>query len=327
MFHSRADLQIKASLDILFSKKCVLRQNVNSGEIMNGHSTSEGSAKSFRHILLTRFNARFSAKWTGQCLDPDWLDRRFLLFRKYCYPSVRNQTTANFTWLVFFHEDTPLSYRRSIQELTDWPVMHPVYSSFLSRDKVMESIYEVSQGTTSHIISSSLDNDDAICRTYIEEIQKKFCGQDYQYVNWETGYVFHAGRFYFRKDLQSPFNTLIAQIGKDTFVWDVWHTKILETGPVIQIDSGPGWLQVIHETNISNRIRGRRILCPSVSDPFPFISGTDVKKDNWWEMFLDVCLLNSLRFLRELVVRILKHFVDLQYFAYVLQRKKRANLS
>jgi hypothetical protein len=64
----------------------------------------------FRHVLLTRFNARFAAKWTELCLDPAWLGHRFSLFERFCYPSVQAQTSTGFTWLVFFHEGTP-AYR------------------------------------------------------------------------------------------------------------------------------------------------------------------------------------------------------------------------
>jgi hypothetical protein len=66
---------------------------------------------SFEHFVLTRFNVRESADKTDLVLNPVWLQFRFDLFERFCWPSVRAQTTGAFTWLVFFDKDTPEPFR------------------------------------------------------------------------------------------------------------------------------------------------------------------------------------------------------------------------
>ena len=45
--------------------------------------------------------------------------------------------------------------------------------------------------------------------------------------------------------------------------------RIAESGAVFQIDGAPAWMQVIHETNVSNRIRGRRMDPQDIAGMFP----------------------------------------------------------
>jgi N-acetylglucosaminyl-diphospho-decaprenol L-rhamnosyltransferase len=277
----------------------------------------------FKHVLLTRFNAKFAARWTELCLDPTWLEHRFSLFQRFCYPAVRSQSNTDFVWLVFFHDKTPSQYRLRIEQMAEWPVMQPVYNSFLSREVIVERIRSVVDSGTRYLITSTLDNDDSISRNYIEETQKQFAHQDYQYVNWAIGYVYRQGKYYFRTDPQSPFNSLIASVDKDTFVWDVWHNKIMETGAVIQVDKNPGWIQVIHGKNVSNRIRGSRIPRPDVTVHFGINLPVERVNEALFDLFADRWILCPLRSLRDFVARHMKRFVNLQQISYRLRLGNR----
>ena len=63
------------------------------------------------HYILTRFNVdlynKNNTKWqkdkNGTNIDPEiWLENRFKLFETYCLPSIINQTSKNFKWIVLF---------------------------------------------------------------------------------------------------------------------------------------------------------------------------------------------------------------------------------
>ena len=74
----------------------------------------------FTHLVLTKFNLDYSdilyenEKDQKLWLDPDWIEGRFELFEKYCFPSIEAQTEKNFLWIVFFHKDTPTAQKDKI---------------------------------------------------------------------------------------------------------------------------------------------------------------------------------------------------------------------
>ena len=63
---------------------------------------------SYNHFIITRFNLKFpdvtGGKNTSVIGVPanEWLANRTDLFMKYCLPSVLNQTSVNFKWLLYF---------------------------------------------------------------------------------------------------------------------------------------------------------------------------------------------------------------------------------
>lgn len=60
---------------------------------------------SIKHFIATRFNLKIeewnTAKDGSVVLTEKWLEERFNLFEKYCFPSVANQSIKNFYWLIF----------------------------------------------------------------------------------------------------------------------------------------------------------------------------------------------------------------------------------
>jgi hypothetical protein len=39
--------------------------------------------------------------------------------------------------------------------------------------------------------------------------------------------------------------------------WADWHLMLRQSMPVVEVAGAPGWLQVVHGENVSNRVRGR----------------------------------------------------------------------
>ena len=89
----------------------------------------------FDHYLLTRFNvihkglSQYAREQRGTVVQTaEWLKRRFELFDKYCFPSVKQQSTRNFKLLVFFNAETPENYLKKIEEYAlQCPMFHPFF--------------------------------------------------------------------------------------------------------------------------------------------------------------------------------------------------------
>ena len=69
------------------------------------------------HYILTRFNLRL---WTkdknrNNTRTEEWLKNRFELFERFCLPSIMNQTSQSFKWIVLFDINTPEKYKERIK--------------------------------------------------------------------------------------------------------------------------------------------------------------------------------------------------------------------
>ena len=238
--------------------------------------------KNFQHIILTKFNVRvdyknLSKSTVGLC--PDWLEHRFKLFDKFCFPSVKSQSNQNFKWLVFFDAQTPEKFKQKLHEYTEWKNFIPVFIDYsthppggLARPVVLKHL----NPNKDYLITSRIDNDDAIAQDFVSIIQDNFSQQEFEFINFTYGYVWHQGKIYLRKYENSPFISLVEKINQQTIngfktVYCVNHAKLLSSGEnVKQIDIEPGWLQVVHDKNVSNRVRGIRQPINKLEEKFVF---------------------------------------------------------
>src|SRR3712207_5718510 len=115
-------------------------------------------ARRFIHFIITRFNLR-SGDGSTRHLGPQWLARRFGLFDRFCYPSVRGQSCANFTWLVMFDRDTPHAFKTRIDQYAREPGFVPVYLGHSSIEETRRIVRERLPGGSDLLITTRLDND------------------------------------------------------------------------------------------------------------------------------------------------------------------------
>jgi hypothetical protein len=207
----------------------------------------------FRHVILTRFNVKIEQ---APRPDPHWLEERFSLFERFCLPSVRAQSCRNFVWILFCDPDIPASYRDRIREYSRWSALRPIYFRHMfDSGMARAAVSELARGYT-HLITTRLDNDDAICRTFVESVQQRFDGQEFEFLNFTNGYVWHEGRVWSTQHFSNPFVSLVESAAEYTTVYCGNHMEIGRQGPVRQIVSPRGWLQVVHGRNLSNRVWG-----------------------------------------------------------------------
>jgi hypothetical protein len=207
----------------------------------------------FRHVILTRFNVKIE-----QSAPPgtDWLEERFSLFERFCLPSVQAQTCGNIVWVIFCDPDIPPRYRDRIREYAQWDTLRPIYFRHMfEQGMVRAAVAELAHGYT-HLITSRLDNDDAICRTFVESVQRRFRGQSFEFLNFTNGYVWNEGRVWSAQHASNPFISLVEDAANYSTVYCGNHMELHQQGRVVQIAEPAGWLQVVHGRNLSNRVWG-----------------------------------------------------------------------
>ncbi|MDR6636653.1 glycosyltransferase [Paenarthrobacter nitroguajacolicus] len=220
----------------------------------DGAGLLEGRAT---HFVLTRFNVRsfyHKAEPTNA-----WLSERLHLFEKYCAPSFRNQTKRNFTWLVFLDSLSPAWFKEKISALSVGLFM-PVYvEGPFSQDFLSRTIDSLC--TTQSVITTRVDNDDAVANDFIETIQKCFDGQSLMFINLVNGAQYADNKLYLRPYTKNPFASLIETPlnGPPVTVFVEHHYRIDAYAPVLNVrTTHPMWLQVVHGGNVLNEIVGLR---------------------------------------------------------------------
>lgn len=220
---------------------------------------------SFDHILLTRFNARWSARTASHPgTDPAWLGPRFDLFEKFCLPSVNGQSNQRFKWIVLLDTATPSVFKERIWAHSRmFPNLIPVFIDFAfpeghCPDALKEIVRRHVSGRPSHLITTRLDNDDAVCKQYIDIIQSRFHGQHLRAINFVLGYQLFEGNLYIDFSIGNHFITLIEDFDPESFhtVFGRHHGKLDELAPVDKILAKPAWLEVVHGRNKANSCRG-----------------------------------------------------------------------
>lgn len=246
----------------------------------------------FQHFIITRFNVKVDFG-TAAGLDPDWLKHRFDLFERFCYPSVRSQSNQNFKWLVYFDAETPEPFKTRILSYAAWENFIPVFLSEKFTDEVNRSmILRYLDKQADFLITTRLDNDDAICRSFTDMIQAHFARQEMQLITLPNGYVWQDGRLYAFQYLSNPFLSLTEQIHTRTTdgfktVLCGSHTQVTKIGTLKQIKTEPGWLQVVHGKNVTNRVRGIRQPLAQLNGKFAIAETTDSSQDSGLQYYTD----------------------------------------
>lgn len=211
----------------------------------------------FEHLLLTRFNVRH-APWRADkrgnaVLTDAWLEHRFDLFDRYCFPSVAAQTCCDFRWLVFFDEATPEKQRRRLDRYRELASFQP---EFVTEDSLLDVVRERAAGAST-LITTRLDNDDAIHREFVARVQAQLPVPRLELVNFFEGYFAAGDRIVRVEHPSNMFISMIEPAGSEPFrtVWCSEHTKLDRLGPIRQVTDISGWISVIHDRNLSNEIR------------------------------------------------------------------------
>ena len=235
------------------------------------------------HFLLTRFNLSL---WKQDKLGHKvrtglWQKERFSLFEKYCFPSVAEQTCKDFLWLVLFDENTQQEYRQKIAEYQRRCAQ--LMPFFLNREETRHYVKffsgqmkNLTEKNSKYIVSTRLDNDDALNTNYIQKIQKEieekigentmmseFC------LSFTWGYQYFE-KFNFVEKIKFPNNHFISLVAANKesdlprCVYEIGHMNVEKLCHTIKISDikDAAWLEVIHKSNASNDVKLKYLQFP-----------------------------------------------------------------
>ncbi|TFD91456.1 glycosyltransferase [Cryobacterium serini] len=230
------------------------------------HATPTRAAKvgpiassSIEHVLLTRFNLPSAGPERVIRAQEGWLAERIILFERYCVPSVRSQTNQNFTWIIYFDPESPAWLRQRVTALQADGVFRAVFRSSVSRAELISDIRTVVGRKRDVLITTNLDNDDGLATDFVDRVQQADVPQHRAAVYLTNGLIVSRNRVYLRRDAHNAFCSVWENWDDPVSCWAGWHNRLGESMPVIEIDGAPGWLQVVHGSNVSNRVRGRLV--------------------------------------------------------------------
>ena len=208
------------------------------------------------HVLLTRFNLPSPGFESTVRSRDGWLEQRVGLFEHYCLPSVAAQTRAGFTWLVYFDPQSPRWLRDRVEDWRHAAPMVPLFRAEVPATDLLRDIAEATRGAGRRILTTNLDNDDALAAEFVARVQDVPVPEEPTAVYLENGLIAAGPRVYRRSDRTNAFCSVSAPWHTPLTCWADWHNRLGLSMPV-RIESGaPAWLQVVHGSNVSNRVHG-----------------------------------------------------------------------
>jgi len=219
-----------------------------------------------KHFLCTRFNLKNEDWKTDReglnVLSDEWMNQRLDLFEKYCLPSVLNQVNKNFKWVIFFDVDTSLIIRERIKIYSNKGInFSAIYIDGMNslvdalRKFVIENIYKEDK----FIITSRLDNDDAIHENFIETIQKLSKAEHGTVIDIIKGYQMNISNniYEFRNHFKyfNPFISVVESSDIAETVFSKMHFEWNDSKSLIAYNKKQLWIETIHDKNKSNTVR------------------------------------------------------------------------
>lgn len=227
------------------------------------------------HFVFTRFNLDYRnriAKWSkdntvyltqrgGSFGTPDeWLRHRVELFRKYCYPSVVGQSNRNFIWLLTCDPETPTEFTDILSKFRSEDV---IFRGLFGEERCAEDIIRSIADGVDILITSRVDNDDALHVNYVEQLQtrllKEFLIVDANpwLINMRKGYVLDTlkNKLYAREMHNCPFHSMFQWYKEGVPLYRLMDHSTLHLKHTTKQDDTLGWLQVIHDRNTCNHVQ------------------------------------------------------------------------
>jgi hypothetical protein len=220
----------------------------------------------FRQFVQTRFNVRIDLShgvedWRA------WCDHRAEVFLDVTLPSMLGQSSQQFDWLVYFDTERFDSTERVLAALEPHSNVHPLF--YDGRGKTSWDLMgrarlgvSVRASDAEVVVTTKLDSDDALNRTYVERVAEQVGRLEREEVgsglalNFTLGALLVEGRFFAFEYPHSPYLALVEPVGEPVTAMTIQHHRVHTRFPVRQIAvAEPMWLQVVHDRNRFNSAR------------------------------------------------------------------------
>jgi len=192
-----------------------------------------------------------------------WMKYRLAIFKKYCFRSVASQTTKNFKWLIGIDVETPERHKRALKNIVgNNAVLLRCFNKKGMKEAASKYINSNYIANDSAIITSRIDNDDMLRRSYIEVVQRWYTStHNYGYLCFPHGYMWNT-RMELRRvlNVRSPFANYIEENNGNApkTCLKNWHSR-LRGRVFIYTSNRPMWCMVIHGANMASRMTGLKI--------------------------------------------------------------------
>jgi len=210
----------------------------------------------FHQFLLTRFSVRIRGE---RFQERAWLEKRFELFERFCFPSVAGQSTQCFDWFVFFDSSLPEDLQARVESWARFPAFHAVFVTGRFDGGLVCRVLREFGVSGEYVITSRVDNDDALATRFMETVQSSFHRQAFEFVNQPCGYFWDGSRAWAVRNHSNAFISLVERADGFRTVLSFNHARALDAGPIRQAGSMPGWLAVLHGDNLANSPRGEPV--------------------------------------------------------------------
>lgn len=245
--------------------------------------------------------------------QPDWLTRRFALFEEICLPSMAAQSSEDFYWIVYFDEHTPDLLRERIESLRRIVPFIPYFSGLFPSEGWVRSVEEVVPSRSALLLSTRLDNDDALARDYVVRVRaevERYTGPLPVSLNFQNGFIRTDDALYSTRHPRNAFFSRLCKWEPGMVVAsEIQHMNLDRHGPVVQIDGPGAWLQVVHGQNVSNKVRGWRIP-PSIGrGRFPESCMSGLRDGQTLPILLENTIASPLRAARDRAIDVVRRMV------------------
>jgi N-acetylglucosaminyl-diphospho-decaprenol L-rhamnosyltransferase len=209
------------------------------------------------HVLLTRFNLPTPGVEQLFRAKEGWLKHRVSLFEQVCAPSVQAQSDKTFQWIVFFDPESPEWLRNWVTTMEARGLFRPIYRKSVNRQELVEDIRTVTGAKGQYLITTNLDNDDGIARDFVGRIKEYGWHSRREALYLSQGLILSAGRVYLRRDERNAFCSVLEDWDDPRTCWADWHNLLGQSMQESRLEGEPAWLQVVHGSNVSNRVHGQ----------------------------------------------------------------------
>lgn len=236
----------------------------------------------FRHVLVSRLNVFYQKKMSEKGFDPEnWLLERVEIFKKFCLPSILNQSNKKFQWFFYIDAHTPDQVKEDLEKtFVPYPFIKLLahhFDSFNITKELRSDIDKYLGKDFDFLISSRVDTDDMLHKDFISNIQESFNEQEFKILNFSRGLVYHipSGVSSFSNRKGNPFISLVEKRNNGQFVtvFSKSHTDYVSDYAYTEIYlEKPLWCMTVHGLNDSTGFFGKINLIkqPMFKDYFGF---------------------------------------------------------
>jgi hypothetical protein len=226
------------------------------------------------HVLLTRFNLPTPGVESLVRAQEGWLRKRVDLFETYCVPSVLSQTNRQFHWIIYFDPESPEWLREKIAAFEAQRVFSPIFRESVPPVQLIQDLRTVTGARGATLLTTNLDNDDGLAVDFVERLQQCTSSAPRAAVYLNRGLILSPMDLHLREDRHNAFCSVREGWDDPSTCWSDWHDLLPRHMPVTEIGGEPAWLQVVHGTNVSNRVKGRLVRQGSYPALFPGLLGS-----------------------------------------------------